>query len=45
MLFIGQWGKRGLMHYKNAIQRQVRHSLGKIYQGHDVADGVGIGLP
>jgi hypothetical protein len=33
------------VHRKNAIRRQVRHSLGKIDQGCDVMDGVGIGLP
>jgi hypothetical protein len=32
------------MHCKDVTQRQVGHSLGKIYQGHDVTDGVSIGL-
>jgi hypothetical protein len=45
MPFIRWWGERGLVHHKNAIRRQVRHGLGKVYQGCDVADGVCIGLP
>jgi hypothetical protein len=32
------------VHHKNAIRRQIWHSLGQIDQGCDVADSVGVGL-
>jgi hypothetical protein len=43
--FVRQWWEGGLVHRKNAIRRQIWHSLGQIDQGRDITDGVSIELP